>query len=174
MRAPLIDEAKREIETSNRVASSTKAEVNRGPTAKLSVEEWGSGTSDGATAESKSQSEGFFLPSRPVERIIRRFGRLVISSISENSMYVPEEQGRFSPIYHVSTFFHQPPHKPPDLRPAHHFHSTNLFQEHVPNVYRAILPNPSQLKVALVKTFSVGPHSPDLVLYIFDPETPVG
>ena len=33
MRAPLMEEAKREIDTSNRVASSTKADVNKGPTA---------------------------------------------------------------------------------------------------------------------------------------------
>jgi hypothetical protein len=89
MRLPLIDDAKRETETSNRVASSTKAEVNRGPTARMLVRtRCRSGTSDGTTSESKGQSESLFLPSRPVERIIGRVGRLVVSPISENRPYI--------------------------------------------------------------------------------------
>ena len=40
MSAPLIEDAKREIDTSNRVASSTKAEVSKGPTAIRLVRPW--------------------------------------------------------------------------------------------------------------------------------------
>ena len=85
---------------------------------------------------------------------------------------IPEEQGLFSPSYHASTSFDQLPHRPPYHPQAHHSHSTNSFQEHVPNAYQAILPNPSRLSSA--KKCPVGPPFPQRLLYIFDPETPVG
>lgn len=80
MRAPLMEEAKREIDTSNRVASSTKADVNKGPTAMTLATVSASGdTSDGTTSENKGQGEGLFLPPRPVERINRRIRRLLLA-----------------------------------------------------------------------------------------------
>jgi|SRR5579859_7726875 len=86
IKALLTEEANLERETSKRVASSTNAEVRSGPTATTSdtILET-KHTSDGTTTESEGQGERLFLPSWPVQRIIRRVRGLQVNSGTQTS-----------------------------------------------------------------------------------------
>ena len=75
-------------------------------------------------------------------------------------MILPEVQGRRYQIDHVSTIYDLFLDMLLYLQPEDHSHSTNLFQEHVPNAYRLTLPNPSRM---LSKKYMWGPITPTIV-----------